>query len=666
MSYERVPTLVNNLDRSRTTSSSSRTQHNGAGRHGHLEGWFTSPRAYLLRATLLTLFVPTDSGPSNHRDESAHDILHHRPHLHGHLHSERLKDSFSPSTHELVGEKLKPSDTTDRVYNYSVQKWRLWRLSILEWLTTLALCASIFGCLWYYHNSDALQPVQINVFNAIITGLSIALGLNLNGSLKSYARMMRWRLLMARYQPLEQFDLIMGCDRLANVIKLFFKSWGTHVRFLPSLTGLLCLLWIVINVASTVLVASLGLTYSLEPSDKRVNIDNGGLTSVVQLHYITSADTTHQSQLITAQQYGLTGNFFNVVQGIELSDAVGLGTINQDRHTPSHFRYWFIDENPLNADMAANAGISGRFIDSSTACSTYPVVDGGYGNLTYIVYTDSGRNVTQTIGSIGAQEPGAMTYISELTSTCGSRCTRVKAFQPIYLSNADGLGSVYDPHFFICNSTVHNVQEYIDSTVYDVLDNVQMPDEVAKIIAGVPGWSGSQPANSTEELQTYSRQAIETFNNDATVEGVEEMISSFAIATVAALDDHGPRKNISGADPVVANVLKVGRNWREAGSLLAVIPTIHFLAMIAVLIWADKAIILDDTSLAAAKFLKPMMDRLETKGNLMRGEDIVQILKNPRVKYGWRYIDGNVLHADIYEESMAVVVGPEFRSGVYD
>ena len=509
------------------------------------------------------------------------------------------------------------------------------------------------------------------MFNAIITGLSIALGLNLNASLKSYARMMRWRLLMARYQPLEQFDLIMGCDKLSNVIALFFKSWGSHVRFLPSLTGLLCLLWIVINVGSTILVASLGLTYSLDPSDKIVNVDYGGLTSVVQLAYISDASNsgekiTYQAQLIAAQQYGITGQFFQIVTGIELSNAVGLGTINKDRGTSGYFRYFFIDENPLVFNPVANAAISGRFIDASTSCDTYPVVDGGYGNLSYIVYTDSGRNVTQAIGSIGEQEPGAMTYISELATTCGSRCTQVKTFQPIYLSNADGLGVVHNPHFFICNSTISKVQQYIGPTVYDVLDNVQMPDNVAKIIAGVPGWSGSQPTNSTEESQTYSRQASETFTNDTTVEQVEDMISSFAIATSAALDDHGPRKNISGADPVVANVLKLGRNWREAGSLLAVIPTIHFLAMIAVLIWADKAIILDDTSLAAAKFLKPMMDRLETKGNLMRGEDIVQILKNPRVKYGWRYIDGNVLHADIYEESTAVVVGPEFRSGVYD
>jgi len=314
--------------------------------------------------------------------------------------------------------------------------------------------------------------------------------------------------------------------------------------------------------------------------------------------------------------------------------------------------------------MFANAGISGRYIDASATCDSFPVLSGGYGNLSSIVYSHFGHNITQFIGNQG--EAGAMTYISQLETTCGPRCTQVKVFQPMYLSNADGLGVVKDPHFYICNNTVFPVQLYSGSTIYSVDDNVQMPDQVARIVAGVVGWSGSEAPNSTEELQTYSRQAPETFTSDTNVVSIEDMVATFSIATVAALDETGPRKIIPGDDPVVANVLNVGGDWRQPGSILAVIPAVHFLAMIAVLIWADKAIILDDTYLTAAKFLKPMMDRLETRGNLMREHDMVEKLHNPRVKYGWRYIEGNKLHADIYEESTGVVVGPEFRSGSYD
>lgn len=644
---QRSPSLVDAADRPSTSSSNPRTHNRTAENHDRRED--------------RSISVDSAGNVSDH--------VHHRPHLHVHLDSDRLKASFSPSTHELLEKTAKPSETTDRVYDYRVQKWRLWRLSILEWFITLALCAAIFGCLWYYHSAISLLPEQVNFFNAIITGLSIALGLNLNSSLKSYARMMRWRLLMVRYQPLEVFDLIMGCDRLANVIELFFKTWGTHIPYLPSLTGLVCLLWLAINVGTTILVASLGLTYSLDPSSKEVNINYGGLTSVVNLAFISDVGNDNeeinlQAQLIAAQQYGITGQFFTVVEDIDLSHAAGLGAIYQDPDKSGHFRYRFIDENPLNANMAAEALVSGRFIDSWTTCDSFPVLDGGYGNLSYIVYSDSGRNVTEAIGEQG--EPGAMVYISQLLHTCGSRCTQVKVFQPVYLSDADGNGKVYHPHFFICNNTITTVQHYIGSTLYDADENVQMPDRVARIVAGVPGWSGSESPNSTEEYQTYSRQAPETYTTDTDANAVENMIAAFSMATVAALDDHGPRKNISGDDPVVANMLDVGGNWRQAGSILAVIPTIHFLAMIVVLFWADKAIILDDTFLSAAKFLEPMIDRLETKGTLMRGRDIVYKLKNPRVKYGWRYIDGNVLHAGIYEESTGVVVGPEFRSGAYD
>jgi hypothetical protein len=479
---------------------------------------------------------------------------------------------------------------------------------------------------------------------------------------------------MARYQPLEQFDLIMGCDRLANVIELFIKSYGSHIPYLPSLTGLACILWLVVNVGVTILVASLGLTYSLEPSSQRVNINYGSLTSVVQLAFISDAandnkEINTQASIIAAQQYGITGQFFNVQKGLSYNDAIGLGTINvdPDPNKGGHYRYWFVDENPLNPDMTSEAAVSGRFVDSWSSCNSFDVLEGGDGNSSTIVYSYAGANVTQAVGSLGEQESGAMTYISELTQTCGPRCTQVKAFQPQYLSNDDGNGVVKIPHFYICNTTVTEVQEDNGDGAFFAVDaNVQIPDNVARIIAGVPGWSGSESPNSTEEFQTYARQAPECLTSDTTSAIIESMISSFSMATVAALDEHGPRKNITGGDPIVANVLNLGRNWREAGALLAVIPTIHFLAMIVVLMWADKAIILDDTNLSSAKFLKPMMDRLETKGNLMRGKDIVLKLKNPKVKYGWRYIDGNVLHADIYEETTAVVVGPQFRSGVYD
>ena len=474
---------------------------------------------------------------------------------------------------------------------------------------------------------------------------------------------------MARYRPLDEFEAIMSCDQLVNVTWLLFRTWGTRVRFLPSLTGLVCVLWIVINVAATILVASLGLTYSLNPSPSLVNIDNGGLTSVANLSSINYAvnngsDINYQGQLIAAQQYGITGQFFNVAQGINLEDAVGIGSINQDPTASGHYRYFFIDENPQNLNLQADAAISGRFIDSRATCSGFPVVAGAYGNLSYIIYSDDGRNVTQKVGGQG--EPGAMTYISQLDSTCGPRCTQVKAFQSMYPLNTDGLGVVKEPHFFICNSTVTIVQDLIGSDIYSVGDDVQVPDQVARILAGAIGWTGSKSANSTEEAQTYAREAPECYTVDVNAIDIEAMVAVFSIATVAAIDDHGPRKTVPGGLPVVANILDLGRNWREAGSILAVIPTIHFLAMIAVLIWADKAIILDNSFLSAAKFLKPMMDRLQTKGNLMRGSDIVRKLENPRVKYGWRYTDGNVLHADIYEESTGVVVGPEFRAGAYD
>lgn len=55
-------------------------------------------------------------------------------------------------------------------------------------------------------------------------GLSLCLGLNLLASLQNYAGILRWSLLSQRYVSLEVFDLMLGLERLSNVVKLMMIS----------------------------------------------------------------------------------------------------------------------------------------------------------------------------------------------------------------------------------------------------------------------------------------------------------------------------------------------------------------------------------------------------------------------------------------------------------
>lgn len=65
-------------------------------------------------------------------------------------------------------------------------------VSLSRWLLTAALVASIYGILWHYASRRAITAGTKRVFNALITGFSIGLGLNLASSLKHMAREIRW------------------------------------------------------------------------------------------------------------------------------------------------------------------------------------------------------------------------------------------------------------------------------------------------------------------------------------------------------------------------------------------------------------------------------------------------------------------------------------------
>ncbi len=98
------------------------------------------------------------------------------------------------------------------------------------------------------------------MFNAFITALQIGIGLNVTSSLRSYAKMLRWRILAVKHRPLREVDLLLDCHEQTKVLKLL---WLSRRSFIPTTTQLVCFLWLFINFAGPLIIALLGLIYSL-------------------------------------------------------------------------------------------------------------------------------------------------------------------------------------------------------------------------------------------------------------------------------------------------------------------------------------------------------------------------------------------------------------------
>jgi hypothetical protein len=169
----------------------------------------------------------------------------------------------------------------------------------------------------------------------------------------------------------------------------------------------------------------------------------------------------------------------------------------------------------------------------------------------------------------------------------------------------------------------------------------------------------------------YSEASYYSPSDTLTLSLARELISVFSIKAIAALDDHGPRINITAdSDPVNAQVVNV--TWTSAIAILAVIPGLQLLTLAVIVAFANKAIIKDNSFLGAARLLRPLVERLGPHGCLLSGDEIAAELENVRVAYGIRsppgWVEGSdmVRHVDVLFEHEGLGLARAMQPGLYD
>lgn len=546
---------------------------------------------------------------------------------------------------------------------------------IAQWFITLALCGLLAACLGIFGNLLWMTVGQVKAFNALIVLVSVFLGNNLTSSFREYALILRWRILASKYRSLDEFDLLMHCESLRKVMKLFWvaRSPG-RVWFWLNRTQWLCAMWLGLNVTLQVLVALLGLTYNLDTAE--IPQRKFGTISIANLSVIRDiwggANPSFAAQLGSANSYGIQGQDYSFVnttppgQGhVPIYGTPGTPTIycNDDWTVMT---YVFQDQNIQNPTLSL---FSHRNISVTATCRSFEIVNGGNGTDKLVTYIDeNGEQVTLDVVRVG---PGAMTYVGVLNSTCGPRCTEVMALQ-----SADG-NTISRPSFYQCQNRISPVQG-IEGYLYDgqSADAFQMPEQQATIIAGAIGWSGFN--YTPGDPYQYVRYPVESWwspSEPADAGMVSRRIMEFSIEAVAAIDYNGPRRNVTGWYPVPAQVVSV--QWRWSATILGIIPFVQLLALLCVIAWANSAIIRDASSLSTARLLRPLVDKLGERGCLLTGEEIAEELAGLRVKYGWREpgpdftfrneIDTDVVrHVDILEENEGLGAQGIMPPGRYD
>ncbi|KZM18454.1 uncharacterized protein EKO05_0001303 [Ascochyta rabiei] len=522
-----------------------------------------------------------------------------------------------------------------------------------------------------FNGHIVLSKKDVRVFNSLMIGLSLCLGLNLLASLQNYAGILRWSLLSRRYVSLEAFDLMLGLERLSNVVKLMVISlplvrrrkylrkfsWFKDVRQDDTKwTWLVCLIWLAINVGSQVLVAVSSLFYPMDTSDFPL-LTYGDVT-VADLTRWTAGNETksNATALEAAWMYGMEAIVYpefapNDTQK-DLSGLAGTPLYKLDNGSDE---YRFFNRNPNHP--YSDYILSNRSISTTTTCVTVEVggkiVENSTDDTAFVKGKAPGKEWDKFY--LPQYAGGALTWMASIPEACGARCTNFTVLQ-------NRLGNIVnETSLFLCNSTVSEIRsgkEKNDITLQSKEDSdaVFGTDQFARTASGAMGWTGTSWDNWDDmQFRTYTRGSRWSPSHIVNASEVEDMLMRFTIGAIAAFDDHGIRHNVTDQYVVPTQGQQLAVDWPYIFSILGGICFIQFAALCCLLLFANRTIVRDESFFSTAMLLSPVVGRIgkEGGGMNMSGDEIKDHpkLKWKKIRYDYREgKNGDPHQVDIFFE----------------
>lgn len=560
-------------------------------------------------------------------------------------------------------------------FDRNAARKKLFKTGASKFLVTLIFSALICVCLKLWEGLTrpiVLSKIDVRIFNAVLIGLSLCLGLNLLSSLKHYANTFRWSFLARRYVSLEIFDCILHASSLVKVTKLMFVSmpgvrghkylrklpWFRHARDDGTKwMWLVCLMWLSINIGSQVLVALLSLFWPVENS--LIPLMVHGNVSVANLNawYNEKDPDLNETSLETAWMYGMEAMVYPQFRINEsrsdLSTLPGTPIYQGDKS----WEYRFFNRDP--AHQYTNYILSERKVQATATCEQLEtrggVVDGGVNSSMYIEGKAAGQDnwIKHKIPEVA---PGSVSWIVSVGAHCGSRCTNFTVLQE-YDNN-----TIMDTGLWLCKSTLSEVSKPGGKT--DITPNnpddeaaVFGNDDFARIAAGAIGWTGISwnwtGIGTDRQSRTYSPGSKWSPATPLGTKEIENLLMRFTVGTVAAFDDHGIRYNMTNQRNCPTQGQQLDVDWKWILIILCGICGIQLVALILLIIFANRTIVRDESFFSMAMLLSPVVSRIGRRGMNLSGDEIKDHpkLQWKKIRYDYREgKDGEPNQVDIFFE----------------
>ncbi|KAG9247581.1 hypothetical protein BJ878DRAFT_414632 [Calycina marina] len=488
--------------------------------------------------------------------------------------------------------------------------------STARFLITAGLCAAYILSVKLWQKRAVVDENHKRLFNAVTTGISLGLGLNIASSFKDLALNMRWPILHTRRRNLRELDLILNADSLSKLFKLVFITRRPWVI-------ISCVLWLLSNQLAQTGIAVLNLTYGFDVNYSVVLFsDAKGNVSIPDMsHFYPNGDNADPQ--MADEEY--TANLYGGLAFYGLDDIINQPK-PKDIYKSANAMLWSNDmehsfemmftDSPAKTttDHRASSSYSDRRIKVTYFCEAHEVTGTVTDNSTSITVSNYGEVAVNNLISNDATN-----YFSRKGNYCeyNRRCSVVEAFEN------SGSGQWY----YTCNITMSTTQNDPRNLSY-------VSDFMAHIATSSISLDGYADApDNVVYNQVYPKNAPwgTAAHGDGDIMGF--IIGMYALGSLAGTSLFNPRLYYQGAAPVVGSALTLGHP-KYFYLIIALICGCHLLFIVIVAFWTNHVCLGPDTYLKMALLLRPIADALdEVSGGVGSGRRYEQAKKDTTVKY---------------------------------
>lgn len=252
-----------------------------------------------------------------------------------------------------------------------------------------------------------------------------------------------------------------------------------------------------------------------------------------------------------------------------------------------------------------------------------PSSHSGNGTMNNITYVDNPSTGHTTHYVVPVVQPAQTSFWTGTAPEGTPRSAQVFAFEP----------DDTDPWFYNCNITVSEVANA-------TLDVHKISDETAFYAAQAIALGGQdEPSGDSKQPHRTQRYPQQVWGYGARWLGnagnMGHNIAHFSIGAISVADKFNPRITIPGQQPKAGVSLTIS----SAKYLLIIFVLVAGLQLLMLLVTsyvANMVIVTDDSPVAVARLLAPVMTRLGKFGTIASGKEICDALENEdqmRVRY---------------------------------